>query len=364
MRRNDLLAWCLAASVHLVLLLVAMLLVVETEISLDPPGTGIKVVPCTPRLQVDDWRGSRNASSPSSWSAHARMGGDYDVVDVGVAEDVWCARETPPGQPTRSKGSGRPSISSKGSRSLYITSYTYGSRTTVGSVGAVMEPLVRTRNPLRYARLGTRCESVYCPGVRGRKKAASVDDALGHLVEHQNEDGSWGGGDPAVTGIALLAFMKNGASDVEDNWSTIQPSAGEGASWRVAWHLAATRALRRLLNQQDADGWIAPHGAATSQAIAALALCVACQMTGAQALRLPAQRAIDCLPQGDSDKSWRTNWRLGALVYARDVVGLLVRAEIPTEVACEFDWLPSAGWDHSDDRFMSMALDACDSFAR
>jgi len=142
----------------------------------------------------------------------------------------------------------------------------------------------------------------------GRKKAAfslggsrasesAVDASLRWLAKHQEADGSWsirrhGGsfpesGRPAVTGLALLAFLGAGHTETIGKYRQ-----------------TVSKGVRYLITQQQANGAIglsgrapalsaAPLGAAFNHAIAGLALVEAYGMSRNSRTGAAAQKAVD-----------------------------------------------------------------------
>lgn len=116
----------------------------------------------------------------------------------------------------------------------------------------------------------------------GAAEAESTVDVVqkGPILLAQGGDGAWREPQPDpvyLTGGALLVYFLSGYDHRTPN--------------KARQYLA--RGIDFLLAQQDEDGAIA--GDAASQAIAATALVEAYAITADQALRVPAQRAIDAL---------------------------------------------------------------------
>jgi hypothetical protein len=153
--------------------------------------------------------------------------------------------------------------------------------------------------------------------------------ALQWLAHHQGADGGWGassfeqqcsgarcGGagdssyDTGVTGLSILAFLGAGFSplskdefrDPLDPSRTIRP--GE----------VVKRGLQWMLSHQDPEGCVGERGTKYmyNHAIAALALSEAYGMTASNALRDPAQKAIDFLIAAQNPgKGWRYSTKCG-----------------------------------------------------
>jgi hypothetical protein len=171
----------------------------------------------------------------------------------------------------------------------------------------------------------------------GEAVAPQLRDALQWLARHQDDDGRWsaaefmkhdlegtpcdGPGNPVndvgVTGLALLAFL------------------GDGHTLRWGLHRDVVRkGVRWLAEQQGQDGLVGSttsHEFVYSHAVATLALCEACGLSGGRHYRREAQAAIHWLQRarnpykvwryyprdGDNDTSV-TGWCVLALVSARE----------------------------------------------
>lgn len=163
----------------------------------------------------------------------------------------------------------------------------------------------------------------------------TLDRSLQWLVRHQAEDGRWdsdrfeGAGkdgmlkgiamyDVGVTGMAVLAFL----------------DAGHSPAAKGPYQGALKAGLKWLLDQQDAEGGLAPRGDphfVYNHALAAEAIARAYGMTEAPEMRKPAQDAMNFILKaqnpyrgwrygmrpGDNDSSV-TSWMLGALAAGKD----------------------------------------------
>ncbi len=162
-------------------------------------------------------------------------------------------------------------------------------------------------------------------GTEETERAVAL--GLEWLKRQQTSDGSWslagpyseGGVNenrPAATAMALLAFMGAGNTHQGGNYQS-----------NVA------RGLEYLLSIQDEDGYFAAKATGIqrtySQAQASIAVCELYGMTGDEALRVPAQRAVRWAldaqgelggwryqPRDDGDTSV-TGWYVMALISAR-----------------------------------------------
>jgi len=157
----------------------------------------------------------------------------------------------------------------------------------------------------------------------------AVERALDWLARHQDSDGRWNGGsapgtipgledesrdsftahcptgdvcfgecryaeaDPALTGLALLAYLGAGYTHIEGKYA-----------------LTVTNGLRFLLVNQKPDGDLRGPSRAVGMychAMAALALCEAYALTGDERLRTAVERAVDFLvkSQATDGMAWR-----------------------------------------------------------
>lgn len=185
----------------------------------------------------------------------------------------------------------------------------------------------------------------------GAEAEAAVDAGLRWLARHQGGGGGWASNgfdtrcvenrctgrgydeyDAGVTALAVLSFLGAGItpkSEVtwKDEVTGRQVVAGE----------VVRRGIDALVAMMDHEGCAGGrHGSKYmyNHAIATLALAEAFGMTGAEALRKPAQDAVDFLLDAQNPgKAWRyskkcgdndtsvTSWAVAAL-YAADLAGL------------------------------------------
>jgi len=165
----------------------------------------------------------------------------------------------------------------------------------------------------------------------------AVAMGLEWLKRQQSKDGSWSLSGPygdggvnenrtAATAMALLAFMGAGHTHKE---GAFQPNVARG--------------LEYLLSIQDEDGFFAAKATGIqqtySQAQASIAVCELYGMSGDDALRVPAERAVRWAIDAQSDAGgWRyrprqdsdtsvTGWYVMALISAR-IAGLDVDSEV------------------------------------
>jgi hypothetical protein len=124
---------------------------------------------------------------------------------------------------------------------------------------------------------------------RGGPGEDAIFRALRWLKANQSSDGSWPNVRPAMTSLALLAFLGHGElPDSEEFGDTVQ------------------RAMEWLVGNQEADGrFKGRDGNDYSQPIVAYALCEAVMLTRVPSVRYAAERAIEVLLAGQHpDGAW------------------------------------------------------------
>jgi hypothetical protein len=176
------------------------------------------------------------------------------------------------------------------------------------------------------------------PGIRPaiappQETEAAVLEGLRWLARHQNEDGSWGASslakqcnpkrlcirtdvevtshyDEGLTGLALLAFLGQGL-DHMSKAKIVDPVFGK-------MHDAGSvvrEGLRWLRERQKENGSFTPARAFMyNEALATMALAEAYGLSRAQALRRPAQDAVDFLvaAQKIDESGSLSGWRYGS----------------------------------------------------
>ncbi len=180
----------------------------------------------------------------------------------------------------------------------------------------------------RYGgRFGGR-ENLVARGGGTRATESAVLAALKWLARHQNADGSWGtsfsnqcvGGrcsgpgekdfDTGVTGLSLLAFLGAGYSHLsrDEYPDPVNPGHvlrfGEVVKKGIQW----------LIAHQDPEGCLGERGQKYmyNHTIAALSLTEAYGMTGAQLLKDPAQKGVDFVVAAQNPgKGWRYSHKCG-----------------------------------------------------
>jgi hypothetical protein len=167
---------------------------------------------------------------------------------------------------------------------------------------------------------------------------AAVARGLRWLAQHQNEDGSWSldnfhragdcngrcgnrgtdYGHMAATSLALLPYL--GAGQLPTTPCLYQETVAKGLRWMVEQQNRQTGDLRA---DAKGNGGMYVHGQAT------IVLCEAFAMTGSEALREPAQKAVDFIVRAQHiGGGWRyqpgepgdtsvIGWQLMALHSAR-----------------------------------------------
>ncbi len=148
--------------------------------------------------------------------------------------------------------------------------------------------------------------------------------ALRWLARHQNPDGSWsasgfcrtcsGDGDSSyetgVTSLAILAFLGAGYTQVSRDEVYDDMSPGRS----LQFGKVLKKGLQWLIERQDPEGCVGGRGPKYmyNHAIATMALSEAYGMTAAEALRQPAQRAVDFLVAArNPGRGWRYAARCG-----------------------------------------------------
>jgi len=118
----------------------------------------------------------------------------------------------------------------------------------------------------------------------GEHTVEAVLRALRWLAVNQNEDGSWGKSKPAMTSLALLAYLAHGETPSSDEFGRV-----------------VERGLRFLVGAQEADGrFCGRDGHDYTQPIAAYALAEAYGMTKTPRLRMAATKAIQRVVDGQN----------------------------------------------------------------
>lgn len=133
----------------------------------------------------------------------------------------------------------------------------------------------------------------------------AVQSSLAWLAKRQLEDGRWKAGledfEPAVTGLAVLAFMAAGITP-----GSKANAAESGNTLR--------RGLEYLLRNQGPDGVLVPRVAmkyVLTHSVAMLALCEGMRL-GDERCKLAARRAVDfLLGARNPEKAWRYALRCG-----------------------------------------------------
>ncbi len=108
--------------------------------------------------------------------------------------------------------------------------------------------------------------------------------ALRFLKKTQREDGTWGNSKPAMTALALLAYLAHGDTPASEEFGYTVESA-----------------IRYIVSKQQADGRFAGRdGHDYTQPIVAYALCEAYGMTKVPTLKEAACKAVACIVKGQN----------------------------------------------------------------
>ena len=176
--------------------------------------------------------------------------------------------------------------------------------TALGRVAPIRSPI--TMRGIYQQRLGAEGRAA---AIRARHGDLSSEDAvmraLRWLKIHQAKDGSWhlgsGGGPghgaaPAMTGLALLAFLAHGETP-DDRC----PEFGDTVRTALEWLMAAQIPTGRFRGQDDHE-----YG----HPIAAYALCEGYGLTRNPVLRDVASKAVSIIVNGqNADGGWNYNCR-------------------------------------------------------
>jgi hypothetical protein len=167
---------------------------------------------------------------------------------------------------------------------------------------------VAMRDPVYAHRTAEgRRRSIGGAGGTTREAEAAVEAGLRWLAQAQDPDGHWsterwegkGNHDLGLTGLALLAFLGAGYTQLDAPPGPIEDAAGpparEGSAPRNgAFGTAVDRGLRWLVSQQQEDGKFA-FRTFYEQGMATMALCEAYGLTQSPQFGRAAQRAVDFL---------------------------------------------------------------------
>jgi hypothetical protein len=176
---------------------------------------------------------------------------------------------------------------------------------------------------------GGRQWMVRAPKGQTKGTEDAVLSALKWLAHHQNADGGWGaasfsdqctGGkcsgpgdasyDTGVTGLSILAFLGAGFSPLSKD-EFVDPSTPDR---KLRFGETVKRGVQWLMAHQDPEGCVGERGTKYmyNHAVAALALSEAYGMTASVAIREPAQKAIDFLVAAQNPgKAWRYGAKCG-----------------------------------------------------
>jgi hypothetical protein len=177
-----------------------------------------------------------------------------------------------------------PDDSTAGQQGLGVDSATqFGPKPLLGNTAAFSHSIIKARTVYTARSREGRGKGLdrYSHGLGGMTEDA-VMRALRWLKRTQSSDGSWPQTKPAMTGLALLAFLAhNETTDSREFGYTVE------------------KAIQFLVSAQQPDGHFAGRDAHDySHPIATYALCEAYGMTGLPQVKDAAKRALLCVVQG------------------------------------------------------------------
>lgn len=118
----------------------------------------------------------------------------------------------------------------------------------------------------------------------GEHTQEAVLRALRWLAVNQHPDGSWGKTKPAMTGLALLAYLAHGETPASEAFGHV-----------------VDKALQLLIDSQEPDGHFAGRdGHDYTHPIVTFALCEAYGMTRHQTIKAAAVKALDIVVKGQN----------------------------------------------------------------
>ena len=251
--------WLLSAGIHLVLLLGAALVFIETMFPYDDPGHAVMLTRFARSEDEVTINEPRTAETPLRPEAPWLRRPDPVTRQPGIWKEPVGGRVPKP-----------PALSESG-------------------VVAALRWLGRHQNPdgsWSAAGFGRRCPSGLCGGPG---------------------DADY---DTAVTSLALLAFLGAGYTPLSKT-DFVDPAF---PAQTLRFGDTVKRGLHCLLSQQDPEGAIGPRVGKQlyNHAIATFALSEAYGMTGLSPLKEPAQKAVDFLVAAQNPgKGWRYSPRCG-----------------------------------------------------
>jgi hypothetical protein len=321
--------WMVSIGIHMVLMLAATLVVIEKLYAIDPGDISVIVhsAPTGPLITEitpipDAPPGAPIKDTVEANLKHERLFWDptAELGDHAESDDQDDHRQRKgegfeftgyqPGRSTDSFRGPKP-----GAKGPYDTLGVGGG---IGGSGRYGGPFGGRRNVRPQGK-----------GGGGPTTEDAVRAALKWLAHHQGPDGGWGsesfanqcsggrcsgGGDSSydagVTGLSVLAFL--GAGYIPMSKDEYPDPVDPGRTLKFGE--TVKRGIQWLIAHQDPEGCVGDRGTKYmyNHAIAALALSEAYGMTVSQAVREPAQKAIDFLVAAQNpSKAWRYASRSG-----------------------------------------------------
>jgi len=321
--------WMVSVGIHVVLMLAATLVAMERLYALDPGDITVTVHPTPTTPLITDIPHIPDAPPGAPIK---------DTVDANVKNEpiIWDPTATPADRAESEdnddhrerKGEGKEFIGSQLGRTkdsfrganagLKGTYDTLGVGNGASGSGRYGGPFGGRRNTRPQGK-----------GGGGPTTEDAVRSALKWLAHHQGPDGGWGadafmnqcvggrcGGagdnsyDAGVTALSVLAFLGAGYIPMsKDEFpDPIDPSR------TLKFGETVKRGLQWLIAHQDPEGCVGERGTKYmyNHAVAALALSEAYGMMASQAVKEPAQKAIDFLIAAQNPgKAWRYSAKSG-----------------------------------------------------
>lgn len=249
--------------------------------------------------------------APRNSSAIADMGSTNFGPGIGTkATPMLGASKSPIG--SGSKGIGEPEITSP---ELQLDRFRRSNQGAVAKQNAqVPIPSPAFKQRMRRNEEAS-SEDLKAMGPLGPQTEDAIERGLEFLSNFQRSDGSWRLEDfdtkplirsnTAATALALLAFQGAGYSHEQYKY---QANCKKALDWLRSVQKKNGDLYQTQDDASDKNGWLYSH------AIATLALCEAYGMTRDEALRDPAQRAVDFLvySQDPLAGGWRYTPRVGS----------------------------------------------------
>jgi hypothetical protein len=321
--------WLVSVGIHVVILLGATLVAIEKLYAVDPGDMTVMVhsTPTTPLFTEIPKTPDAPPGAPVKDDVNDNVRNEKIIWDPTAKPDKWNESADDDDHRQR-KGEGMEFIGSQPGRTPDAfrgsNAGAKGAYDTLG-VGNGASGSGRNGGPFG-GRFNTRARGT---GGGGTTTEDAVRAALKWLAHHQGPDGGWGadsfaaqctggkcggGGDNSfdagVTGLSVLAFLGAGYIPMsKDEYpDPIDPSR------TLKFGETVKRGIQWLIAHQDPEGCVGERGTKYmyNHAIAALALSEAFGMTANNAVREPAQKAIDFLVAAQNPgKAWRYSSKSG-----------------------------------------------------